>query len=236
MTTDVKSNKASYEENKHLYSVQVNEVGAKIIEVLTTKGIATDYEETLKQITAASEAGDVAKILELTTKLKSIKDNRANHEKALSDFKQKFKFPDILQAYREEFEELAYQAAQEAVKAAHVATNTKGKRGSKAAASGEPKGTRTMSIYQISKGDKSVEFPLRAGPAGLEQDRAAFEFLGFKLVTPAGATKPVLEPAEITYDNGTKVPAARKSIIEALNKGGVKKFKDYDVKDVTPKA
>lgn len=174
--------------------------------------------------------------------MSSIKDNRANHEKALSDFKQKFKFPDILQAYAAEFAEMKYEAALEAMKATHVAVEqagkSKGTRGPNKTADGvpAPKGDRPPKVYKIEKDGKSIDFILRAGPAGLDQDKEAFEFLGFKLVPSADGKKSVLEPAEFALSNGEKVKAARASIVKAMETGGVKMFEDYNCNEIKPTA
>lgn len=246
MTTEVKTNKSLYEEaiKTGLYNAQASSVSEKVLDVFNTTALAGEYTETLKQIEEASKNGDVTQILALSKKLSSIKDNRANHEKALSDFKQKFKFPDILQAYAAEFAEMKYEAALEAMKATHVAVEQaakskgKGTRGpNKPVDSQEGKETRPAKVYKIEKDGKSIDFILRAGPAGLDQDKEAFEFLGFKLVPSADGKKTVLEPAELVFDNGVdRVPAARSSIVKAMEKGGIKMFKDYNCNEIKPTA
>lgn len=241
MTTEVKTKKAIYDEaiKSGLYNAQASGVAETVLDVFNTTALAGEYSETLKQIEEASKNGDVTQILALSKKLGSIKDNRANHEKALNDYKQKFKFPDILQAYAEEFSEMKYQAAIDALKATHIAVEqagkAKGKRGpNKPVEDAEGKETRPAAVYKITKDGKSVEFVLRAGPAKLDPDQAAFEFLGFKLVDSADGKKKVLEPAELVFDNGQKVKAARASIVKALEAGGIKMFADYDIAEIKP--
>lgn len=243
MTTEVKTNKATYEEDLHLYDGRATKISELILDVFSSQGIASEYEETLKLIGEASKSGDVKQVLVLSKKLNSIQDNRANHEKALDDYKKKFKFSDILQAYRDEFTELAYQAALVSLKETHVAVTqaakVKGTRGPNKTADGvpAPKGDRPPKVYKIEKDGKSIDFILRAGPAGLDQDKEAFEFLGFKLVPSADGKKTVLEPAELVFDNGVdRVPAARSSIVKAMEKGGIKMFKDYNCNEIKPTA
>ncbi|MFI8556110.1 hypothetical protein [Pseudomonas putida] len=244
MTTEVKSQKAEYDEalKTGLYNQQGINVAERVLDVFNTTAIASEYEETLKQIAEASKVGDVKQVLALSKKLNDIQHNRQNHEKALNDYKNKFTFSDILQAYSAEFSELKYEAALEAMKSAHIAVeqsgNTKGTRGRNKSADGvqAPKGDRPPKVYKITKDGKSIDFILRAGPAGLDQDKEAFEFLGFKLVPSADGKKSVLEPAEFVTSTGEKIKAARASIVKAMETGGVKMFEDYDCKEIKPTA
>jgi hypothetical protein len=243
MTTEVKSKKNIYEDAilTQDYVHQAVNLGEKVLALLSSQKVASEYEDTLNKINEAASQGDVTTVLELSKKLGDIQHNRATHEKSFIDLKKKYTFSDVLQAFNKEFEELAYTVAHETLveshKAVAEATKAKGTRGpNKPVDSQEGKETRPAAVYKISKDGKSIEFILRAGPAKLDQDKEAFEFLGFKLVDSADGKKKVLEPAELVFDNGDKVKAARSSIVKALNDGGIKMFADYDIAEIKPTA
>lgn len=194
--------------------------------VLMNATMSNSYADLTAQIAEASKKGDIDLIIKLSTDLKNVKDNRSSHEKTFKQLTDKYDFADVLQAFKPQFEELAYAAAYKALTEAHTNISQSRKTGAEKPAT--EKATRTESVYEITKGDKTITFPIRAGRSKLSLDKEAFEWLGFSIVLDEDK-KETLEPATIEVAEGKFEPATRKAIAEAIadEKVNVKMFEGF---------
>lgn len=227
--------KANYEEamTQQLHNGAAKHLSEKVLSSLSSLTVSPAVADVKSQLVEAANKADFATILALGAKLKDIEDNQSKHTKDIADIRKKFSFADVLNAFKPEFEAVSYELAYTVLTNAHnaitqSATSTKGKRGPNKPKddSGEPKEKAEMAVYTISKGDKSVELPLRRGRVTLSIDKEAFDLLGFKIVLEDG--KEVLEPGVITLNDGkTNIPAGRSAIVKAIEEQSSPMFKGF---------
>lgn len=213
------------------------DLAAKVIdtfyEVLTPKAELNLQNEIKK----AAEKGDFDKLEELMAQRKEIKANQSKDANIIKEIR-KHDFPQVLKAFRSEFDAIVYEIAYKVLTGSHVAITEAGKSGKGGRATktttttSDDTAKRQQTIYQITKGDKSVTFPIRMGRAAvnLKQDEAAFNLLGFKVESEEG--KDVLNPGTITQADGTEVVANRKSIVAAIT-AQLKGFEGFTIDDIS---
>lgn len=211
-------------------------LAAKVIdtfyEVLTPKAELNLQAEIKK----AAEKGDFDKLEELMAQRKEIKANQSKDANIIKEIR-KHDFPQVLKAFRGEFDAIVYEIAYKVLTGSHVAIteagkSSKGSRSSKPANPTDETTKRPQTVYKITKGDQSFNFPIRPGRAAvnLKQDEVAFNLLGFKVEQEEG--KDVLNPGTVLQADGKEVPANRKSIVAAIE-AKVTGFEDFTVEDIT---
>lgn len=225
-----------------IYVEEARKASQNVLKEFFAKRTPAKYTELNQQIAEAAGNGDIEKVLELSQKLKDVNDAAKTNNKALNDFAAKHKFAEVIQAYKEDFEALAYEISLTALKETHKAATDfagtkKGGRKSSTAAprtDDEAKATRKKSVIEITtdKGDK-IEMPVRQGlgAAKFKSDEAIFEKLGFKVIVEGKDES--LEPSVIELDNGSNVPATRNNIFNAITEQNAKMFKGYTATKVT---
>lgn len=213
-------------------------LAAKVIdtfyEVLTPKAELNLQAEIKK----AAEKGDFDKLEELMAQRKEIKANQSKDANIIKEIR-KHDFPQVLKAFRGEFDAIVYEIAYKVLTGSHVAIteaskSSKGGRASKASTTtSDDSAKRQQTIYKISKGDQSVVFPIRMGRAAvnLKQDEEAFNLLGFKVEKDEDG-KDVLNPATIEQADGKEALANRKSIVAAIE-AQLKGFEGFTVDDIS---
>lgn len=235
MAATEKTAKQDYQEamEASLHQPVAKIISESVMTVLMNATMSNSYADLTSQIAEASKKGDVDLIIKLSTDLKNVKDNRSSHEKTFKQLQDKYDFADVLQAFKPEFEELAYAAAYKALTTAQTSIKQSGKAGGTKPA--KPTGDdakRHQTIYKITKGDESAIFPIRMGRASvnLKQDEEAFNLLGFKVEKEDN--KDVLNPGTIKQADGTEELATRKSIVAAIQ-AKLKGFEDFTVADIS---
>jgi len=238
-TTDskAKSFKNTYEESLKAQNVKAGarDLSEELLNIMFSHRVPAGFSDLNNKIAEAAKRNDVEEILKLSQQLKNVKDNEAANQKAIADLKKKHTFSDVLQAFNDEFEELAYQVAAKTFSTTHALIVQAGSKqtGKKSKDTSDSADTqkRTMAIFKITKDGKSVELPMRPGRAAsnLTQDKEAFDFLNFKIVTEEG--KEVLEPGTIAMNEKDNVTASRANIVKAIEEK-VKGFEDYTVEQI----
>lgn len=198
----------------------------KKITSLSNNNALSDLQLKLsKASAAAANSGspeDEALVDTLYADLKKARNDQKNIKDQYKTIRGNNTFETILLAYGDEFRDLAFSIAGEVIKGTDSALKSVKTRKSKNDESGETtKGTRASRpvvdhVIGNDKGEK-ITFAGRAGRAipNLEQDREAFEFLGFKVEKEDG--KDVLNPSTITLNDNTEIPATRVNIIKTLS-------------------
>ncbi|MFI3044475.1 hypothetical protein [Pseudomonas coronafaciens] len=213
-----------------LYADQAKELGNAIFKKITSMSSNNALAEIHAKIATAASQEDDALLESLFADLKKAKNDQKNVADQYKTIRNSNSFETILQAYSEEFRELAYSVATEVIKGTHVALkNVKGRKSSTNDA-GEGKGKRgprTSVDHTITngKGEKTV-LVSRAGraAANLTQDAETFAFLGFKIEKDEEG-KEVLNPSTIKLNDGNEVPATRPNIVRAItDKTGLSDF------------
>ncbi|KFE54023.1 hypothetical protein [Pseudomonas syringae] len=203
-----------------LYADQAKELGNAIFKKITSMSSNNALAEIHAKIATAASQEDDALLETLFAELKKAKNDQKNVADQYKTIRNSNTFETILQAYSEEFRELAYSVATEVIKGTHVALKSVKTR-NKSTTSSESKGTggtRTPVSYTITndKGETTV-LAGRAGraAANLKQDADTFAFLGFTIETDE-AKKEHLNPATIKLNNNTEIPATRPNIVRAI--------------------
>lgn len=213
-------------------------LGNAIFQKITSRSNNNALSELQLKLSKASAAAaatgsseDEALVDTLYSELKKARTDQKNIKDQYKAIRGSNTFETILLAYGDEFRDLAHSIAAEVIKGTDSALKSVKTRKSKnAGESGEStKGTRASRpvvdhVIGNNKGEK-ITFAGRAGRAipNLEQDREAFEFLGFKIEKEDG--KDVLNPSTITLNDNTEVLATRVNIIKALSeKTGLSDF------------
>jgi hypothetical protein len=230
MTEENATVKNTFEEavKANLHGEAPNQLADKVLKTILNQKISSSYNDINKQIAQAALIGDIDLVIELSNKLKNVKDSRKQHEKSYAEIQSKYDFSDILQAFSAEFEEMAYGVAYEVLTGTYVAVEAAKKKSTGKGATDTEKTPREVKVYTITNAEgKSVQFPIRAGRSKLDLDKEAFEFLGFKLMKDPDDKSSTLEPGTIEVEPGKHEPAARKSIAEAILSGKVEFFKGF---------
>lgn len=211
-----------------LHSEAAKSIAKTVLSKITAGTVSSDFSDINKQIVEAGLADDTDKILELSTKLKNIKDSHKTHDKGYAQLRDANDFSVILKAYKADIEKLAYEIAYTVLTSTQVALEqaSKGKKGSKPSDSGD-KSTREAKVYTVTKDGKSVTFYGRSGRAGanLTQDKEALEFLGFKIVMVGDKEK--LEPATVLVGKNN-VESTRGNIVKSIQKEAPQ-FAGYEI-------
>ena len=210
--------KHSFEETQTagLYAEQAKNLGSAIFKKITSLSDSNALAEIHAKIAAAATQGDDALLEKLFAELNKAKLDQKNIKDQYKTIRGNNSFQTILQAYSEEFRELAYSIATEVVKGTHVALKgAKTRKSSTVEAKREVKPSITYTVKNA-KGDKShlTERKGRAA-ANLSQDKEIFEFLGFKIEKDADG-KEHLNPSTIKLNDGTEIPATRPNIVRAI--------------------
>lgn len=210
--------KHSFEETQTagLYAEQAKNLGSAIFKKITSLSDSNALAEIHAKIAAAATQGDDALLEKLFAELNKAKLDQKNIKDQYKTIRGNNSFQTILQAYSDEFRELAYSIATEVVKGTHVALKgAKTRKSSTAEAKREVKPSITYTVKNA-KGEKShlTERKGRAA-ANLSQDKEIFEFLGFKIEKDADG-KEHLNPSTIKLNDGTEIPATRPNIVRAI--------------------
>ena len=210
--------KHSFEETQTagLYAEQAKNLGSAIFKKITSLSDSNALAEIHAKIAAAATQGDDALLEKLFAELNKAKLDQKNIKDQYKTIRGNNSFQTILQAYSDEFRELAYSIATEVVKGTHVALKgAKTRKSSTVEAKREVKPSITYTVKNA-KGDKShlTERKGRAA-ANLSQDKEIFEFLGFKIEKDADG-KEHLNPSTIKLNDGTEIPATRPNIVRAI--------------------
>ena len=210
--------KHSFEETQAagLYAEQAKNLGSAIFKKITSLSDNNALAEIHAKIAAAATQGDDALLEKLFAELNKAKLDQKNIKDQYKTIRGNNSFQTILQAYSDEFRELAYSIATEVVKGTHVALKgAKTRKSSTAEAKREVKPSITYTVKNA-KGEKShlTERKGRAA-ANLSQDKEIFEFLGFKIEKDADG-KEHLNPSTIKLNDGTEIPATRPNIVRAI--------------------
>ena len=210
--------KHSFEETQAagLYAEQAKNLGSAIFKKITSLSDSNALAEIHAKIAAAATQGDDALLEKLFAELNKAKLDQKNIKDQYKTIRGNNSFQTILQAYSEEFRELAYSIATEVVKGTHVALKgAKTRKSSTVEAKREVKPSITYTVKNA-KGEKShlTERKGRAA-ANLSQDKEIFEFLGFKIEKDADG-KEHLNPSTIKLNDGTEIPATRPNIVRAI--------------------
>ena len=210
--------KHSFEETQAagLYAEQAKNLGSAIFKKITSLSDSNALAEIHAKIAAAATQGDDALLEKLFAELNKAKLDQKNIKDQYKTIRGNNSFQTILQAYSDEFRELAYSIATEVVKGTHVALKgAKTRKSSTAEAKREVKPSITYTVKNA-KGEKShlTERKGRAA-ANLSQDKEIFEFLGFKIEKDADG-KEHLNPSTIKLNDGTEIPATRPNIVRAI--------------------
>ena len=210
--------KHSFEETQTagLYAEQAKNLGSAIFKKITSLSDSNALAEIHAKIAAAATQGDDALLEKLFAELNKAKLDQKNIKDQYKTIRGNNSFQTILQAYSDEFRELAYSIATEVVKGTHVALKgAKTRKSSTVEAKREVKPSITYTVKNA-KGEKShlTERKGRAA-ANLSQDKEIFEFLGFKIEKDADG-KEHLNPSTIKLNDGTEIPATRPNIVRAI--------------------
>jgi hypothetical protein len=164
-----------------------------------------------KQIEAFAAKGDVDKILELSLELRQYKDEESGRLERLATMRSEYSFEDLLSAFPEELQSLAYELAFDVLECTE--------RGLKAPVAKRPTRLRTKPAkksYVIAKGDQSITVVANTGrPKSPGEERDFYAFVGFE-VSEDGKS---LSPASFTSKAGERIEGAKiskRSIIEDL--------------------
>ena len=210
--------KHSFEEtlNAGLYAEPAKNLGSAIFKKITSLSDSNALAEIHAKIAAAATQGDDALLEKLFAELNKAKLDQKNIKDQYKTIRGNNSFQTILQAYSEEFRELAYSIATEVVKGTHVAL-----KGAKTRKSSTAKTKREKSpavTYTVTNPEgKTADVTMRGGRAGadLTQDKEFFELLGFKIETDE-AGKEHTNPSHFKLSNGKEVEAKRAAIVKAI--------------------
>ena len=238
--TTTEDYKKLYEETteapaSQLHNAGAKKVAAKVISTFNEVLIPKAELNLLADIKAAIARDDFDAAEALMAQRKEIKNNQAKDGNIIKEIR-KHDFNLVLKAFRNEFDSIIYEIAYNVLTGTHTAIAeaskaTRAPRGTKATESKPESSDRITTVYEISKGGKTVEFPIRAGRSKLSPDRDAFEFLGFKVELDEDK-KEYLEPGTVKQKDGSEVPATRKAIAQAIT-DKLEGFEKFDIKNIT---
>jgi hypothetical protein len=239
--------KTKYEETLTAQNLQVGarNLAEDVLTILLNQRVPAGFGDINSQIAEAAKRGDVDSVLELSQKLKNLKDNETANVKALADLKKKHTFADVLQAFSAEFEELAYKVSHRTITATHAmlteAGKAKGTRRSSKTESDDGEGEKTKrnnkrSIYKITKADGTVvDFPIVMGADGNTNYKKAeegYKALGFEVIQDAETKEYSIEPGTIELKDGSNVMVSRTNMIEAIEKQTAAMFDGWKAEKV----
>ena len=210
--------KHSFEETQTagLYAEPAKNLGSAIFKKITSLSDSNALAEIHAKIAAAATQGDDALLEKLFAELNKAKLDQKNIKDQYKTIRGNNSFQTILQAYSDEFRELAYSIATEVVKGTHVAL--KGAKTRKSSTVTTKREKAPAVTYKVTDAEgKSAVGTMRGGRAGadLTQDKEFFEILGFKIETDATG-KEQLNPSHFKLSNGKEVEAKRAAIVKAI--------------------
>lgn len=233
-TTEKRDFKKEYEEavkTVGLYHSSATNNSERVLNRLLDATIPSASADLYEKLAEASLRKDAKLVDSLVSQLKDVRDAESANLKSLAQLKKANSFQDVLIAFKDEVENLAYELALDVLKTTHVALNNAGQGSQGRKTGGKPaeeKGTREAAQYIVKKGGESITFTKRLGRGGanLKQDEAEFGFLGFKVVLNE-ENKDALEPSTIELNDGNHVPATRNNIIKAIEEQNAKSLEGY---------
>lgn len=183
----------------------------KVLDRLMSIKPNSQSTELTKQIQAAAAVNDIQLILSLSKKLLELDENEHAHIEKLASMRSEYSFEQLLSAFPEELQQLAYELAFEVLTATERAVSAKNKRQSGGRAA------KIAKSYVISHGDKTIEaMPNTGRPANPGADRDFYQFMGFE-VSEDGRT---LTPDSFSNKEGVVISMiSKKSIIDDLLAG-----------------
>jgi hypothetical protein len=196
------------------------ECGAKVLERLTSIKPNSGASVITGKMQDAIAANDLSEILRLADCLKTMKEQEDSHIEKLVEISKEFRFDELLAAYPDEMEALAYEVAVLAIITTETAILGQKKRIRSNATTGSTSRNRKVlkdDTYVISRDGHTVEVsPNKGRPANPGVDRAFYEFMGFT-VSEDGKQ---LTPASFVDKAGNEVKSvSKKSILEDLQAG-----------------
>lgn len=213
--------KAIYEEglgNESLSAI-AKACSSQVFERLASIKPHTSSTVITGKMQAAIEKNDVSEILKLAEQLKALKTEEDSHIEQLTEMSKQFRFDELLAAYPEELEQLAYELAVLAMTSTEAAIQLSKKRNrSEAGGSGRKRNrSKSKKTFIVSHDGKFVEVVPNAGrPANPGNEREFFEFLGF-VISEDGRT---MTPSVFTDKAGQEANAlSKKAIIEDMLAG-----------------
>jgi hypothetical protein len=158
-------------------------------------------------------ANDVPQILRLAETLKQIKEQEDSHIEKLVEISKEFRFDELMAAYPDEMEKLAYEVAILAMVTTQASIESQKKRSRTEGG----KRARKVEVYIVTHDDRSIEVsPNKSRPALPGVDRAFYEFMGFT-VSEDGRE---LTPNTFVDKSGAQVTSVtKKAILEDLQAG-----------------
>ena len=229
-----KSAKEIYEDaltHYNLHSPVAKNVGESILNVLLASSVNPATLELNRKIAEAAARNDIDTVLELSGKLKAIKDNEKSDQKVVAELRKAHDWTLILKAFRPEFEALAYSAALEALKGTHSAiqsarTEGKGKKSNKEGGEPSTRAPAAKTTYHITGPDTDFKMVVGQGPvAWNDEETKLLEALQipFKL---NDKDKVVIEDTQQVKDeNGKLVKTSRGNLAKAIVAGQFEGFK-----------
>jgi hypothetical protein len=195
------------------------ECGAKVLERLTSIKPNSAASVITQKMQEAIICNDVTEILRLADGLKRMKETEDAHLDKLIEISKEFRFDELLAAYPEEMEALAYEVAVLAIVSAEAAIQNQKKRGRTAASSNSGRNRKILKAdsYVISfQGRSIVVSPNKSRPALPGTDRDFYEFMGF-IVSEDGKQ---VTPNTFVDKAGNEVKnVSKKAIMEDLQAG-----------------
>ena len=198
------------------HAEQAKNLGAAIFKKITSLSDNNALAEIHAKIAAAATQGDDALLEKLFAQLNQAKLDQKNIADQYKGIRGNNSFQTILQAYSEEFRDLAYSIATEVIKGTNVALKEARTRRSSTAATKRDKSPAVTYTVTNAEG-KTADVTMRSGRAGadLTQDKEFFELLGFKIETDE-AGKEHTNPTHFKLSNGKEVEAKRAAIVKAI--------------------
>lgn len=216
------------------------DLSESLLKIMFSHRVPTSFSNLTQQIAEAANRGDVDTVLKLSQDLKNVQDNERQNKKSLDELSKKFKFHDVLQAFHDEFEELAYQIASTALSKSHAMlvqhAGKKTRTPRAASADGEAGEGRKnkQSVFKITMKDGTVvDFPIVQGPKGnidFKKAEAAYNALGFEVKVEG--KEQFVEPGIIELKAGGSVPVNRSNLIEAIEKQTAEQFEGWKVEKI----
>ncbi|HIE2280357.1 TPA: hypothetical protein ACXK4S_000683 [Pseudomonas aeruginosa] len=247
---NTESFKAKYDDVLSLQGVQpgAKNLAESILDIMRDQRVPAGFDKVYAELQDALNRKDNKAIAEISNKLTSLQSAEAANAKSLVDLKKKHTFADVLQAFTEEFEELAYKISHKTLTTTHAliteASKAKGTRRSKASSESESyegEGEKTKrnnkrSIYKITKADGTVvDFPIVMGADGNTNYKKAeegYKALGFEVIQDAETKEYSIEPGTIEMKDGSNVMVSRTNMIEAIEKQTAAMFDGWTAKKV----
>lgn len=160
-----------------------------------------------KEIHEASGKGDIAKILSLSEELKTMQEEESERVGRLAEMRNEYSFEELLSAFHEDLEQVAYQLAIDILEGAQQAIKGPKTTAARTKRSRAPKTAKTY-IIECS-GQQIQAVPNTARPAAPSADREFYEFMGFELTEDGKA----LIPGSFTNAEGQEIAVISKKVI-----------------------